>query len=99
MDHAATPHRADDGSSTQPLVRGLLRDDVRQHLREAILRGRLKPGQRIVESRLARELGVSQAPVREALRELEQMGLVVNHTRRGTFVRELSPHDAWEMYT
>jgi DNA-binding GntR family transcriptional regulator len=63
------------------------------------MQGELKPGEQIVESRLARQLGISQAPVREALRELEQMGLVVNHMRRGTFVRELTAQDAWEMYT
>ena len=82
-----------------PLAGQSLRAEVRERLRRAIMQGTLKPGEQIVESRLARQLGISQAPVREALRELEQMGLVVNHTRRGTFVRELSPHDAWEMYT
>lgn len=76
-----------------------LRDDVRHHLRDAIFQGKLQPGDRIIESHLARELGVSQAPVREALRELEQMGLVVNHPRRGTTVRRITPQDAWEMYT
>jgi DNA-binding GntR family transcriptional regulator len=82
-----------------PLGGQSLRAEVRERLRQAIMHGELKPGEQIVESRLARQLGISQAPVREALRELEQMGLVVNHTRRGTFVRELTPQDAWEMYT
>jgi DNA-binding GntR family transcriptional regulator len=82
-----------------PLGGQSLRADVRERLRQAIMQGNLKPGEQIVESRLARQLGISQAPVREALRELEQMGLVVNHARRGTFVREFTAKDAWEMYT
>jgi DNA-binding GntR family transcriptional regulator len=82
-----------------PLGGQSLRAEVRERLRQAIMQGELKPGEQIVESRLARQLGISQAPVREALRELEQMGLVVNHMRRGTFVRELTAQDAWEMYT
>ncbi|MDQ3654560.1 MAG: GntR family transcriptional regulator, partial [Chloroflexota bacterium] len=76
-----------------------LRHDVRTHLRNLILDGTLKPGDRIVESRLARELGISQTPVREALRELEQMGLVVSYPNRGSSVRKVEPQDADEMYT
>src|SRR5919205_3173807 len=82
-----------------PLAGQSLRAEVRERLRRAIMQGTLKPGEQIVESRLARQLGISQAPVREALRELEQLGLVVNHSRRGTFVRKFTPEDAWEMYT
>jgi DNA-binding GntR family transcriptional regulator len=78
---------------------GALRTEIRQRLRDAIVEGRLKPGEHIVESRLAKQLGISQTPVREALRELEHMGLVVNQARRGTFVRELTAEDAWEVYT
>lgn len=76
-----------------------LRHDVRNHLRNLIFDGTLQPGDRIVESRLARELGISQAPVREALRELEQMGLVVSYPNRGSSVRRIEPQDAQEMYT
>lgn len=75
-----------------------LRHDVRNHLRNQIFDGTLQPGDRIVESRLARELGISQAPVREALRELEQMGLVVSYPNRGSSVRRVEPMDADEMY-
>lgn len=81
------------------LGRGSLRDEVRQYLRDAIIQGELKPGEKIAEAALARELGISQAPIREALRELENARLVVNHSRRGTFVRKLTARDAWEMYT
>lgn len=76
-----------------------LRHDVRNHLRNLIFEGTLQPGDRIVESRLARELGISQTPVREALRELEQMGLVVSYPNRGSSVRQIAPQDADEMYT
>lgn len=76
-----------------------LRHDVRIHLRNQIFDGTLKPGDRIVESRLARELGISQTPVREALRELEQMGLVVSYPNRGSSVRKVEARDADEMYT
>jgi DNA-binding GntR family transcriptional regulator len=76
-----------------------LRHGVRTHLRNLILDGTLQPGDRIVESRLARELGISQAPIREALRELEQMGLVVSYPNRGSSVRRIEPRDAEEMYT
>lgn len=75
-----------------------LRHDVRNHLRNQIFDGTLQPGDRIVESRLARELGISQTPVREALRELEQMGLVVSYPNRGSSVRRVEPRDAEEMY-
>lgn len=81
-----------------PLNSGL-RHDVRNHLRNQIFDGTLQPGDRIVESRLARELGISQTPVREALRELEQMGLVVSYPNRGASVRRLDPKDVEEMYS
>ncbi|MBA2248000.1 MAG: GntR family transcriptional regulator [Chloroflexia bacterium] len=89
-------------SPAQPVpfqVSPALRHDVRNHLRNQIFDGTLQPGARIVESRLARELGISQTPVREALRELEQMGLVVSYPNRGSSVRRIEPQDAAEMYT
>jgi DNA-binding GntR family transcriptional regulator len=67
-------------------------------LTQAIARGHFKPGERIVESRVARELGVSQATVREVLRELEATGLVVYSTNRGCVVRKLERSDVVEMY-
>jgi DNA-binding GntR family transcriptional regulator len=80
-------------------VNPALRHEVRNHLRNQIYEGTLQPGDRIVESRLARELGISQTPVREALRELEQMGLVVSYPNRGSSVRKIEARDADEMYT
>lgn len=76
-----------------------LREVARDSIREAILKGNLRPGERIVESRVAKSMGVSQAPVREAIRELEQAGLVVSYPNRGAFVRELSPKDIGEIYS
>jgi len=76
-----------------------LREAVWSAIRQAILRGDLKPGQRLVESNIAEQMGVSRAPVREALRQLETEGLVVSEAHRGTFVAELSATDMWEIYT
>jgi DNA-binding GntR family transcriptional regulator len=63
---------------------------VESHLRKAIHAGRLRPRQRIIEEDLARKLGVSRGPVREALLRLERDGLVVTTSRRGTFIRDIS---------
>ena len=54
-----------------------LRDVVFNTLRQAILKGELKPGERLMEIALAEKLGVSRTPIREAMRKLEQEGLVV----------------------
>ena len=64
-----------------------LRDVVFNTLRQAILKGELKPGERLLEIALAERLGVSRTPVREAMRKLEQEGLVVMIPRRGAQVR------------
>lgn len=65
------------------IARTVLREQVKDVLLERILRGELEPGERLVETRLARELGTSQAPVREALRDLELMRLVESEPFRG----------------
>ena len=80
------------------MVRRVLREEIREQLIDDILSGRLSPGTRIVETRLAQELGVSQAPVREALRDLELFGFVISSPFRGTQVREISPEDLLEIY-
>jgi len=64
---------------------------VEAHLRKAIYAGTLRPRQRIIEEDLAGELEVSRGPVREALLRLERDGLVVTTSRRGTFIRDISP--------
>ena len=69
------------------IARTVLREQVKDVLLERILRGELEPGERLVETRLARELGTSQAPVREALRDLELLRLVESEPFRGSRVR------------
>ncbi len=76
-----------------------LREAALSAIRQAISRGDLKPGQRLVESDIAEQMGISRAPVREALRQLETAGLVVSEPHRGTFVTEVSATDLWEIYT
>ena len=70
-----------------------LRDVVFQTLRQAILRGRLQPGERLMEIHLAQKLGVSRTPVREAIRMLELEGLVSMVPRRGAIVAEITVSD------
>lgn len=71
---------------------------VARMLTQAIVEGRLAPGMKLVEAAVARELGISRAPVREAARLLESQGLLVASPRRGFFVRELAATDVDEIY-
>lgn len=73
--------------------RSLFRDEICERMEEAIFMGELKAGDRIVETRWARELGVSQSPVREAIRLLESKGLVETIPFQGTYVRAASKRD------
>lgn len=70
-----------------------LRDVVFHTLREAILRGELKPGERLMELQLAAKLGVSRTPIREAIRMLEQEGLAVTIPRKGAEVAKMTEKD------
>lgn len=70
-----------------------LRDVVFNTLRKAILKGELKPGERLMEIALAERLGVSRTPVREAMRKLELEGLVVMIPRRGAQVANITVKD------
>lgn len=67
-----------------------LRDVVFNTLRQAILRGELKPGERLMEIQLANKLGVSRTPIREAIRKLELAGLVLMIPRKGAEVAEIT---------
>ena len=67
-----------------------LRDVVFRTLRQAILKGDLKPGERLLEVHLAERLGVSRTPIREAIRKLELEGLVLMIPRRGAEVARIS---------
>ncbi len=70
-----------------------LKSHIFQSLRDAIVSGRYRPGDRLNESKIAREFGISRIPVREALMQLQEHGLVMNHERRGMFVTRLSEED------
>ena len=70
-----------------------LRDVVFNTLRQAILRGELKPGERLMELQLAAKLGVSRTPIREAIRMLEQEGLAVTIPRKGAEVAKMTEKD------
>lgn len=67
-----------------------LRDVVFNTLRQAILRGELQPGERLLEIHLANKLGVSRTPIREAMRKLELEGLVLMIPRKGAVVAEIT---------
>jgi DNA-binding GntR family transcriptional regulator len=70
-----------------------LRDVVFHTLREAILKGELKPGERLMELQLASKLGVSRTPIREAIRMLELEGLAVTMPRKGAEVAKMTEKD------
>ena len=67
-----------------------LRDVVFNTLRESILKGEMKPGERLMEIHLANKLGVSRTPIREAIRKLELEGLVTMIPRRGAEVAQIT---------
>lgn len=68
-------------------------------IRNSIMNGGLKPGQRLVESDISQQLGISRSPVREALHQLEIEGLVTSSPNMGTYVTKLSLKDLREIYT
>jgi DNA-binding GntR family transcriptional regulator len=75
-----------------------MREIVLERLRKAILEGSLKQGDRLVETVVAENMGVSRTPVREAFRQLEIEGLAENLPRKGTVVKGLSKQDITEIY-
>lgn len=75
-----------------------LRHQVVQRLRGAIAEGHFRPGDRLVERELCEQLGVSRTSLREALRELENDGLVTSLANRGVIVSTISPQSAREVY-
>jgi DNA-binding GntR family transcriptional regulator len=81
-----------------PISRGVLSDQIKDRLLQEILTGHYPPGARIVETRVARELGTSQAPVREALRDLEAIGVVEINAFRGARVRHPTKAQLLEAY-
>ena len=79
--------------------RPTLMSQALQEIREAIRKGKLKPGDRLVEMQLAKEMHISRFPIREALRYLEKEGLVETKPFKGTYVAQLTERDMEELYS
>jgi DNA-binding GntR family transcriptional regulator len=86
------------GAATVPFARSNLREQIKDVILQRIVEGSYPPGSRIVETRVAQELGVSQGPVREALRDLEQLGCIVHEPYRGCSVRAFSVDELLEAF-
>lgn len=83
---------------TGVLKRRVLRDDVAEYLMESILTGVFSPGDKIVESKLARELAISQGAVREAIRDLIAQGVLETEPYKGTRIRTLTKEQLTDYY-
>lgn len=75
-----------------------LRKNIREYIQKQIAEGRFRAGDRVVETQLAKELSVSQAPVREAILELSAMGILEERPYSGSFVRSLTAADIEDIY-
>jgi DNA-binding GntR family transcriptional regulator len=80
------------------IARGLLREDIYTHVRDLIIHGDLGPGQRLQDKEIAQALGVSRTPVREAIRRLQDEGLIVAEASRWTKVAPVTAETADELY-
>lgn len=80
----------------EPVEREVLSTQVKDRILTWILQGDLAPGSRLVETRLARQLGTSQAPIREALRDLASLGFVDSRPYKGSWVRKPSKRELIE---
>jgi DNA-binding GntR family transcriptional regulator len=84
---------------SKKVFRVVLSEQIKEQLMEDIFHHKYKPGDKLVESSLARELNVSQTSIREALRSLIAMGFLESEPFKGITVRSLSRQDMWEVYT
>jgi len=75
-----------------------LREKILETIREAILKGNLKPGEKVAEPELAERFGISRTPIREAFRQLESEGYLTVVPRKGAVVAALSERDVQEFY-
>lgn len=82
-----------------PIVKKTYRDQVVDHVYQLLLAGKLNPGEQLKESHLAEEMGISRAPVREALKELIMNGLVEYRPQVGNFIASMSPKQIIDSYT
>src|SRR6202521_5912686 len=96
---ARTSRWGGEGDRYRPLhpTERSLRQQVASSLRDAILSGSLKPGQRLVEEEISQGMHTSRGPLREALRQLEQEGLVMSVPYRGSFVSRISTLEVIEV--
>ena len=85
-------------SSLQPVDRRRLHEIVLVQLLSAMRDGQLKQGERLREEQIAAQLGLSRGTVREAIRRLEEDGLVVSEPHRGTFIASLDPAETAEIF-
>lgn len=83
----------------QEMKREILRDEMASIIEQALLRGDLKPGDRVNESEIAQKAGVSRGPIREAIRQLVGEGILVSKPHRGTFVAQWSDREVVEIYS
>jgi DNA-binding GntR family transcriptional regulator len=95
---ASQPDKGEKGSIVVATTYRTMQEIVYETIREAILTGRYAPGQRLVADDVAKELGVSRMPVREALHRLEAIGLVRIAPHRGAVVSELSAKEIVDIY-
>lgn len=91
---------SESGSFTTPLVDSKsLSEQVTEYLYKLLVSGQLKAGQRVNEAELSRTLKISRNPIREAIRKLEERGLLISSPRRGTFVRTFSESDIQDIFS
>lgn len=86
------------GAARAPIPRTPLRETIKERIIARVLDGTYPPGARIVESAIAQEFGTSQAPVREALRDLEGMRFIESQPHRGARVREVTSDELGKIY-
>lgn len=84
--------------AANPLPRAPLSQQIRDQLLERIMRGELAPGNRLIELKIAAEFSTSQAPVREALRELEAMGVIETLPNKGARIRTITNEELCQLY-
>lgn len=82
----------------KPAHRDRLADQAHAAIREAIVTGEFASGERLIETQLAADLGMSRAPIREAIQRLAEEGLVTEHPHQGTFVTVLAADDVVDFY-
>ena len=83
---------------TKPFNRSFMREEVYKTLLTWIMEGELRPGEKLLDKELAESMGVSRTPVREAMRRLEDKGLVESAANRWTRVSEVSIHESEKIY-